>query len=421
MLRTDVMRRALPWSRLVLDTQHAPEDLNLRASQRLCGALSGVALAAFTAAPWWPSLLRVSGITLAASRRAQSAVLRAPVAPGRMAAHRARLHAPRPLLRLQLGELRLRRARAPHLARAGATMRHGRARRDGRVRNRGGHAGGGDTLGLEMVVRRGAGGLRGHAGAAGLSLLRPDQSRRRGLLADRRLLPGGRRGQGRVGLLVPSLLLAARPLARGGGTGSVGDEAARDQPCRGLGHRNGAPGPPVRRERRDAPASRRHRRGERVDLEHREDHPGSAPRRHAHVLLLHDVGSGHHDRAGSGIRVRNPRGARLSRESLRLPFLHRPLPGHHHPLHVGSVGPGRVEAIPARDPRGTLGIRDGSRAMDRRAVDNVRPADHHNGGEQPQYPHLGETRSHEHGPCALCPRAEARGHRARPPDGVGGA
>src|SRR5207247_5732482 len=62
MLRTDVVRRALPWSRLILDTQHAPEDLNLRASQRLCGALSGVTLAAFAAAPWWPSLLGVGGL-----------------------------------------------------------------------------------------------------------------------------------------------------------------------------------------------------------------------------------------------------------------------------------------------------------------------------------------------------------------------
>ena len=66
MLRTDVMRRALPWSRLILDTQHAPEDLNLRASQRLCGALSGVALGAFAAAPWWPWLLGLGGIALAA-------------------------------------------------------------------------------------------------------------------------------------------------------------------------------------------------------------------------------------------------------------------------------------------------------------------------------------------------------------------
>jgi len=66
MLGTDVRRRALPWSRLILDTQHAPADLNLRASQRLSGALSGAALAAFAAAPWWPALLGVSGITLAA-------------------------------------------------------------------------------------------------------------------------------------------------------------------------------------------------------------------------------------------------------------------------------------------------------------------------------------------------------------------
>jgi GT2 family glycosyltransferase len=66
MLRTDVMRRALPWSRLILDTQHAPEDLNLRASQRLCGALVGLALAAVAATPWWPWLLGVGGIALTA-------------------------------------------------------------------------------------------------------------------------------------------------------------------------------------------------------------------------------------------------------------------------------------------------------------------------------------------------------------------
>src|SRR4030095_4254595 len=44
MLRTDVIGRAIPWSRLILETRYAPEDLNLRGSQPASRALSGVAL-----------------------------------------------------------------------------------------------------------------------------------------------------------------------------------------------------------------------------------------------------------------------------------------------------------------------------------------------------------------------------------------
>jgi glycosyltransferase involved in cell wall biosynthesis len=42
-VRTDVFSRALPWSRLVLETRDIPNDLNLRRSQRLCGALVALA------------------------------------------------------------------------------------------------------------------------------------------------------------------------------------------------------------------------------------------------------------------------------------------------------------------------------------------------------------------------------------------
>jgi len=34
MLRTDILQRAIPWSRLILETKHLPDDLNLKSSQR---------------------------------------------------------------------------------------------------------------------------------------------------------------------------------------------------------------------------------------------------------------------------------------------------------------------------------------------------------------------------------------------------
>ncbi len=64
MLRTDVTCRALPWSRLIIETRHAPEDLNLRASQRVSCLLSGVAVATAMGAPWWRPLLGVGALAL---------------------------------------------------------------------------------------------------------------------------------------------------------------------------------------------------------------------------------------------------------------------------------------------------------------------------------------------------------------------
>jgi glycosyltransferase involved in cell wall biosynthesis len=46
MIRTDVTRRALPWARLILQTRHRAQDLNLRASQRWSALLSAVAIVA---------------------------------------------------------------------------------------------------------------------------------------------------------------------------------------------------------------------------------------------------------------------------------------------------------------------------------------------------------------------------------------
>lgn len=44
-VHTDIARRALPWSRLILESGHAPNDLNLTTAQRLSAALVGLAAA----------------------------------------------------------------------------------------------------------------------------------------------------------------------------------------------------------------------------------------------------------------------------------------------------------------------------------------------------------------------------------------
>ena len=56
MLHTDVTRRALPWARLILETGHAPGDLNLRGAQRVSGALAALALVTVAAMPLRPAL-----------------------------------------------------------------------------------------------------------------------------------------------------------------------------------------------------------------------------------------------------------------------------------------------------------------------------------------------------------------------------
>ena len=43
LLRTDIMRRAIPWSRLILETQEMPNDLNVSRAQRLSVALMAFA------------------------------------------------------------------------------------------------------------------------------------------------------------------------------------------------------------------------------------------------------------------------------------------------------------------------------------------------------------------------------------------
>jgi GT2 family glycosyltransferase len=65
-LRTDILSRALPWSRLILETGAVPDDLNLRRAQRLCVALVGLGGLGLAVAPLRPGGLAVAaGATVA--------------------------------------------------------------------------------------------------------------------------------------------------------------------------------------------------------------------------------------------------------------------------------------------------------------------------------------------------------------------
>jgi GT2 family glycosyltransferase len=60
LLWTDVMGRAIPWARLILDSGQPVDDLNLRRDQRLSAALVGVAALGLVLAPLRPELLALA-------------------------------------------------------------------------------------------------------------------------------------------------------------------------------------------------------------------------------------------------------------------------------------------------------------------------------------------------------------------------
>jgi GT2 family glycosyltransferase len=55
-IQTDVFYRAIPWSRLILESGAVPDDLNLRRSQRLSVALTGLSGLLVAATPFRPAL-----------------------------------------------------------------------------------------------------------------------------------------------------------------------------------------------------------------------------------------------------------------------------------------------------------------------------------------------------------------------------
>ena len=65
MLRTDLTARAIPWTRLILESPGAARDLNLTVAQRCSVALVGIALMAAVLALRWPAVLSVGIAALA--------------------------------------------------------------------------------------------------------------------------------------------------------------------------------------------------------------------------------------------------------------------------------------------------------------------------------------------------------------------
>ncbi len=63
-IRTDIIYRAIPWSRLILESKKVPDDLNLKRGQRLSLALVGLASLFVLLAPFRIELLALSATAL---------------------------------------------------------------------------------------------------------------------------------------------------------------------------------------------------------------------------------------------------------------------------------------------------------------------------------------------------------------------
>jgi GT2 family glycosyltransferase len=64
MIRTDVCCRAIPWTRLILETKSAPDDLNLRDGQRASVGLLGIAILSLFGALFRPEALVAAVLAL---------------------------------------------------------------------------------------------------------------------------------------------------------------------------------------------------------------------------------------------------------------------------------------------------------------------------------------------------------------------
>lgn len=64
LLKTDFLRRALPWTQLILRDRHMINDLNLGISSRMSVMLIYGLIAALAGAWWWPGLLALGGVLL---------------------------------------------------------------------------------------------------------------------------------------------------------------------------------------------------------------------------------------------------------------------------------------------------------------------------------------------------------------------
>jgi GT2 family glycosyltransferase len=66
LLRTDIFNRAFPWSRLILENEGMINDLNLRVTDRVCAALTGLAfvfiILSYFSIAWLPFMLVALGV-----------------------------------------------------------------------------------------------------------------------------------------------------------------------------------------------------------------------------------------------------------------------------------------------------------------------------------------------------------------------
>lgn len=64
LLVTDIVGRAIPWTRLILESGQPVDDLNVRRDQRLSAGLVGLALVCLALVPLWSGLAGVAGAAL---------------------------------------------------------------------------------------------------------------------------------------------------------------------------------------------------------------------------------------------------------------------------------------------------------------------------------------------------------------------
>ena len=72
LLRSDIFDRALPWTRLILESGQLPDDLNLTVSQRASALVAWISIGCVAAGLWWPILLApallAAGVNVALNR-----------------------------------------------------------------------------------------------------------------------------------------------------------------------------------------------------------------------------------------------------------------------------------------------------------------------------------------------------------------
>jgi glycosyltransferase involved in cell wall biosynthesis len=66
MVRTDLWRRAIPWSRLIFQRKEFPADLNLKAAQRVSVALTGLFVVLLALGVWQPGFLLAAIVAVTA-------------------------------------------------------------------------------------------------------------------------------------------------------------------------------------------------------------------------------------------------------------------------------------------------------------------------------------------------------------------